>query len=113
MTGALLIGVGAVGLITTLYFPMNQRAPAGTTSDAPHVVLTAVISLFIIAAVVAGSTLHGKKFRLYSWGTLATSSCLARWRPAREFDSPRTSQHPGSALLNESISPRTCCGCWC
>ena len=66
--GALLIGIWAAGLLTPA---MHLRGTSKLAGDAPHIVGTAVIVLFILAAVVVGASLFGRGFRLYSWATLA------------------------------------------
>jgi Protein of unknown function (DUF998) len=66
----LLIGIEAVGLVMTLFFPMHQRWAAETLSDAPHLTLTGVITLFILLAIGFAATALGRRFRLYSFGTL-------------------------------------------
>ncbi|HET6344903.1 MAG TPA: DUF998 domain-containing protein [Myxococcota bacterium] len=67
--GSLLIGIGAIGLVTP---PMNLRGTAGVTGDLPHIVLTGVIVLFILSAIVCGAALYGRRWRLYSWATVVT-----------------------------------------
>jgi hypothetical membrane protein len=67
--GALLIGIWAAGLLTP---SMHLRGTSNLAADAPHIVGTAVIVLFILAAVIIGASLFGIGFRRYSWATFAT-----------------------------------------
>jgi hypothetical membrane protein len=71
-TGGLLVGVGAVGLVATLFFPMHQRGAEKMLVDTLHVALTGVITLFILLAIGFRATVHGRQFRLYSFATLLT-----------------------------------------
>jgi len=69
-TGVLLIGCGIVGQVTSLFFPMHLRGAETTISDTMHIILTGVNVFFILLSVGFGATLHGKRFRLYSIGTI-------------------------------------------
>src|SRR5919107_1385015 len=74
ITAAMLIGYALTGMVTGVIFPMNTRealAPGeGTLRNAMHPPGTIVMSLFIVLAMVFGSTLLGKRFRYYSYGTI-------------------------------------------
>jgi len=75
--GALLIGIAVVGATTP---PMYLRGTGGPSGDVPHIVLTAVIVLFILSAIAVGASLYGSRWRLYSWATLViiiTSGALS------------------------------------
>jgi len=63
VAAASLIAVGAIGLPGPWLFPMNLRGVGG---DAPHLVGTGVIVLFIIAAIASGAFALGPRFRVYS-----------------------------------------------
>jgi hypothetical membrane protein len=67
--GGLVIGIGAIGLITP---PMNLRGTGNISGDLPHIVLTGVIVLFILSAIAAGASLYGRAWRRYSLATIAT-----------------------------------------
>jgi hypothetical protein len=69
---ALLLGQAVVGLPGPWFFAMNVRGSGDAKGDTPHIVLTAVIVLFIMAAAVCGGFALGKRFRLYSFATVAT-----------------------------------------
>src|SRR5215208_5823653 len=75
ITGALLLGYAALGMAGGVLFPMNTREAlaAGERGlrNAMHPPLTAVMSLFIVLAMGFGATLLGKRFRYYSYGTIA------------------------------------------
>jgi hypothetical protein len=72
ITAGLLIGYAVAGLPGPWLFPMNLRGTAEVGGDIPHIVLTAVLVLFIMAAVVVGAVGLGRRFRIYSAFTLVT-----------------------------------------
>jgi hypothetical membrane protein len=67
LIAGLLIGIGAVGLVTP---PMNLRGTGHISGDLPHIALTSVIVLFILLAIAFGASLYGRRWRLYSFATL-------------------------------------------
>ena len=75
ITGAMLLGYAAFGVAGGLVFPMRPRealaAGEGTLRNSMHIPATAVMSLFIVLAMGFGATLLGKRFRYYSYGTIA------------------------------------------
>jgi Protein of unknown function (DUF998) len=76
ITGAMLLGYAVTGMVTVVFFPMNTRealaAGEGGLRNAMHPSGTIVMSLFFVLAVGFGATLLGKRFRYYSYGTIAT-----------------------------------------
>jgi Protein of unknown function (DUF998) len=72
LAGAALIGSAVVGEATTLFFPMDQRGAEVTSRGSMHPPLTAVMSLFIVAAMIAATALLGRRFRWYSIATILT-----------------------------------------
>ena len=75
ITGAMLLGYAAFGFAGGVLFPMCPRealaAGEGTLRNAMHPPGTIVMSLFIVLAMGFGATLLGKRFRYYSYGTIA------------------------------------------
>jgi hypothetical protein len=75
ITRAMLLGYAAFGVAGGLIFPMRPRealaAGEGTLRNTMHIPATAVMSLFIVLAMGFGATLLGKRFRYYSYGTIA------------------------------------------
>ncbi len=69
-TGIVVIAYGLVGLVTLLFFPMHLRGAQKTTSDIMHATLTSVMVLFILLSIGFGAVIHGKRFRIYSIGTI-------------------------------------------
>jgi hypothetical protein len=74
ITAAGLTGFAAFGFVTGVIFPMPTREVAaagkGTLRNNMHLPGTAVMSLSLVLAMVFGSTLLGKRFRYYSYGTI-------------------------------------------
>jgi hypothetical membrane protein len=75
ITGTMLLGYAAFGMAGGLFSPMNTREAlaAGERGlrNAMHPPLTAVMSLFILLAMGFGAMLLGKRFRYYSYATIA------------------------------------------
>lgn len=71
-TGALLIGYAAIGLAGPTLFEMQQRGASSSASDASHIMLTGVLVLLLLLAIGFGAFALGKRFRIYSFGTLPT-----------------------------------------
>lgn len=92
LAGALLIGSAVVGEVTTLFFPMDQRGAEETLRGSLHPPLTAVMSLFIVAAMIAAAASQGRRFRVYSIGTILTlvvfGALAARYAPQLEAGEP-------------------------
>ena len=77
ITGAMLIAYGAIGLSTTFIadsvsFAMHERGTGSLSTDAPHIILTGVLVLFLLLAIGFGAFAFGKAFRIYSFATLVT-----------------------------------------
>jgi hypothetical protein len=75
ITGATLLGYAAFGWAGGALFPMRPRealaAGEETLRNVMHIPATAVMGLFFVLAVGFGSTLLGKRFRYYSYATIA------------------------------------------
>jgi hypothetical protein len=67
-----LIGKELLGSIVTLFFPIHMRGVEGTLSDTMHGLLTLAGSLCYLVAMGFGAAAFGKRFRLYSLGTILT-----------------------------------------
>jgi hypothetical protein len=70
LTGILQIGYGIVGQVALLFFPMHLRGAEGTISDTMHAIFTLVIVTFTLLSMGFGAAAFGKRFRLYSIGTI-------------------------------------------
>jgi hypothetical protein len=68
-----LIGKEVEGLVVQLFFPVHRRGVKGKSNDPLHGVLTYLGVLFFLIAMGFGSTAFGKRFRIYSIGTLLVS----------------------------------------
>jgi hypothetical protein len=75
ITGALLIAYAATGMVTGVFFPMDRREVLATGERTLHNAIhgpgTAVSSLLFVLAVGFGATLLGRRFRYYSYATIA------------------------------------------
>jgi hypothetical protein len=73
VTGALLVGLGVSDLPAPV-FPMHRREALArgerSRTDTMHIIVTIVDSVLILLAVAFASTAFGKRFRLYSIGTI-------------------------------------------
>jgi hypothetical protein len=65
-----LIGKEAEGLVVQLFFPMHLRGVQGTTNDPVHGILTYLGVLCFLIGMGFGAMGFGKRFRIYSIGTL-------------------------------------------
>ena len=78
ITGAALVGYAAGSMAGGLLFPlltprgMPWPGPEATRSARRHTLATAVINVFFVLYMGFGATLLGKRFRYYSYGTIAT-----------------------------------------
>ena len=68
LTGGLLVTIGTLCL---LWPPMYLRGTGGFSRDLPHMGFGAAIFGLVTGVVVLGSALGGRRFQVYSRGTLA------------------------------------------
>lgn len=68
--GGLLVGREALGIVGTLFAPMHLRGAEGSLTDAAHAMITGVGVLLYLLIIGFGAAAFGKRFRLYSIGTL-------------------------------------------
>ena len=68
--GALLVGFSVFGVLWA-FFPMHQRGAAMTWTDVGHIVLGAATMMFFLTLVALGAFTLGRRFRVYSFATLA------------------------------------------
>jgi hypothetical protein len=91
VAGGLLVGLGVVDLVGP-FTPMHLRevlaAGGGTLSDTLHIILASVDVLFILLIIGFGATASGKRFRLYSIGTILV---LVVFGALAGLDGPRIS----------------------
>lgn len=76
LVGGALIGIATVGRVTP---SMNLRGTGNISDDLPHIALTGLTVLFILLAIGSGASLYGRRFRLYSFGTLLTVLLFGAW----------------------------------
>jgi hypothetical protein len=70
VAGGLFVGVAAVDLVAPFVAPMHLRGADRTLTDTMHIVLASVDVLFILLIIGFGASAFGKRFRLYSIGTI-------------------------------------------
>jgi hypothetical protein len=91
-TAGSLVGLGCFELAAAPFFPMHQRAVlaagGGTLTDTLHIMGAAVDVLFILFIIGFGANVFGKRFRLYSVGTIVI---LLTFGTLAGFDGPRVS----------------------
>lgn len=76
ITGALLIAYTIAGFTGPTLFEMHPRGVGTVAGDTPHIVLTGVLVALTLLAIGFGAFALGKRFRIYSFATLATMIAL-------------------------------------
>ena len=71
LTAAALVGYGVTSTAGLFLFPMDLRGTVGSQRDALHIADTLIMSTFIVAVMAFGALTRGRRFRLYSFGTIA------------------------------------------
>jgi len=71
ITAAVMTCYAALSLVTPLFFQMDLRGAEVTSRGSLHAPMTAVMSLFILLSMGFGAFLLGRRFRLYSFATIA------------------------------------------
>jgi len=69
--GGLLIAIGVTGLPTHTVWPMSSRGMEGGFNDTMHIVLSAVFSVLMVAAMVISAVAYRGWFRVYAIATIA------------------------------------------
>jgi hypothetical protein len=71
VTAGLLVGLGVIDLLAP-FFPMHMRGAAEgmTLTDTMHITVTGADVLLILLAIGFGAMAFGRRFRLYSIGTI-------------------------------------------
>jgi hypothetical membrane protein len=68
--GGLLIAIGVTGLPTHTVWAMSSRGMKGGFNDTMHIILSAVFSVLVIAAMVLSAVAYRGWFRVYAVATL-------------------------------------------
>ena len=71
ITAALMIGYAIISMVTPTFFQMDMRGAQITKTGSLHPIMTGVMSLFIILTIGFGAYLLSKRFRVYSFVTIA------------------------------------------
>jgi hypothetical protein len=66
--GGLLFAFGAIGFV---WPPMHQRGQGFSLTDILHIALSMVAVLLMLLAMAIGSTALGRRFRVYSFASIA------------------------------------------
>jgi hypothetical membrane protein len=74
--GVLLLAYAVVPLALTGRFAAYQRGAGAFSNSVPHVILTAVLVVLMLAAIAFGAFALGQRFRIYSFGTLGVLVAL-------------------------------------
>jgi hypothetical protein len=72
MTGALLVLYAVISYLGGTVFQMDPRGTEGSVRTRLHEIATAIMVLSMLLAMGVGAFVHGRRFRLYSLGTLLT-----------------------------------------
>ena len=107
VTALMQMGIGALGLPATLFGAMHLRGVAPTLSDTLHIGLTAVTVLFIFVGVGFAINAFGRRFRLYSFVTLAA---LLVFGLLGALDGPRVAANLPTPWLG--VTERLCIGAY-
>jgi hypothetical protein len=78
-TAAALFGYGVSSTAGLLLFPMDVRGTVESQRDTLHIVATILMSILVVAMMTLGAFAHGKRFRLYSFATIATVVVSGTW----------------------------------
>jgi hypothetical protein len=77
LTGGLIIASGIIGLSGPTLFEMNVRGSGGDPrADVLHIALTMMLSVIIMLFIGFGASVRGRRFRIYSYATLAVMLVL-------------------------------------
>jgi hypothetical protein len=77
LAGSMLAISVVAGQATLLFFPMDQRGSDDTLRGLMHGPMTGVGSLFILLAMWFAAALRGRRFRVYSYATMAVMVAFA------------------------------------
>ena len=72
LTAGALVGYGVLSTVGLLIAPMDLRGTVDSQRDTLHIATTFAMSIFIVAMLSFGAFVHGGRFRLYSFATIAT-----------------------------------------
>jgi hypothetical protein len=70
ITGTMVALFAVLSMVTPVFFQMDMRGAEVTTLGSLHAPMTAVTSLFILLSIGFGAFLLGRRFRVYSFGTI-------------------------------------------
>jgi hypothetical membrane protein len=69
--GGILIAIGVIGFPNHTVWAMSSRDMAGGFNDTMHIILSAVFSVLVVAAMALSAVAYRGWFRLYAFATIA------------------------------------------
>ena len=78
-TAAAIAAYGASSFAGLLFFHMDVRGTVASQRDASHIVATLAMSILILAMMAFGAFAHGRRFRFYSFATIAVVVVFGVW----------------------------------
>jgi hypothetical protein len=70
-TAAAIAAYGASSIAGLLFFHMDVRGTVASQRDASHIAATIVMSILIVSMIASGAFARGRRFRFYSFATIA------------------------------------------
>lgn len=96
VVAVLVIGKEVLGIVATIFAPMHLRGVEGTLTDTMHAIITGVGVIFLLLTIAFGAAAFGKRFRLYSIGTILV---LVLFGILSGLDGPRLGANLPTPLL--------------
>ena len=107
--GGLLIAIGVVGFPTTVW-AMSSRGMEGGFNDTMHIVLSAVFSVLVVAAVALSAVAYRGWFRLYALARLRWWLGL-EWHPVSRSRASTERHAVGGRLRADQCLRLLCVAC--
>jgi hypothetical membrane protein len=79
VTGSALVVYASLGTTGPTLFEMNPRGTGGPAGDLPHIVVTVLMVLLVLIAIGSGAFALGRRFRAWSFATLAIVIGFGAW----------------------------------
>jgi hypothetical protein len=99
IAAVLLFAYSVIGLTGPTLFEMHPRGTGSTADDAPHIILTAVISVLFLFSIGIGGFALGGRFRVYSLVTILTAITFGAMTVPYAVRLAHNQPTPGMGLL--------------